>query len=98
MGQSISYFTLKNIIVLVFAVLIVISVSMQLLPDYVYTHDAQRFYALILLALVLMHSAIYKLSAENLLPISKSIRLSLYGLLIFGKCMFLQQMMCFDDD
>lgn len=86
MGQSISYFTLKNIIVLVFAVLIVISVSMQLLPDYVYTHDAQRFYALILLALVLMHSAIYKLSAENLLPISKSIRLSLYGLLIFAIC------------
>ena len=75
------YFTLQNLIIFAFCVLIVLTPSIQLLPTYIYSHDAQRFYSLILLAVVPMHSAIKRQSTDNLLLIPNKIRLSLYCLL-----------------
>lgn len=81
MSTNNRYLILQNLVLLAFTVLIVLSTSMQLLPSYIYTHDAQRFYSLILLALVLIHSAVNRLSPDNLLPIPNKIRLLLYCLL-----------------
>lgn len=81
MSNNNRYFTLQNLTIFSFTMLIVLTTSMQLLPAYIYSHDAQRFYSLTLLALVLMHSAINRLSTHNLLPISKKIGIPLYCLL-----------------
>jgi putative inorganic carbon (hco3(-)) transporter len=81
MSTSIRYLTLKNLTILAFIVLIVLTTNMQLVPGYIYSHDAQRFYSLILLAAVLTHSAIDTQSIDNLLLISKKIRFAFYCLL-----------------
>lgn len=79
-----NFFSLKNLVILSFIVLIVFSVNIQLLPDNFYLHDTQRLVSLILLALVLTHSAINRFSISNLLPISPHIRLAFFILLAFA--------------
>lgn len=81
MSSNNRYFTLQNLVIFAFTVLIVLTTSMQLVPEYIYSHDAQRFYSLILLALVLIHSTINTKSIDNSLLISKKILLAFYCLL-----------------
>lgn len=76
-----SIFSLKNLVILSFIVLIVLSINVQLLSDYFYLHDTHRLVSLILLALVLTHSAISRFSTGNLLPISPNIRIAFFILL-----------------
>lgn len=79
-----SVFSLKNLAILSFIVLIVLSVNVQLLPDNFYLHDTHRLISLMLLALVLIYSAINRLSIGNLLPISPNIRIAFFILLALG--------------
>jgi len=76
--------SLKNLVMLIFIVLIVLSVNVQLFPDNFYRHDAQRLISIVLLAFVLTHSAINKFSISNLLSISPNIRLKFFLLLAFA--------------
>ena len=78
------FLKLKQLVIVVFLALIVLSPSMRILPTDIYLHDAQRLVSLTFLAVVLIYFSLNTVSLGNSLPISKNLRIAFYSLLVLG--------------
>lgn len=78
------FLKLKQLVIVVFIALIVLSPSIQIVPLDIFLHDAQRLVSLALLAVVLIYATLNTVSLGNSLLISKSLRIAFYSLLALG--------------
>lgn len=75
---------LQSVVVFAYLLLIVLSPSIQLMPNYIFSHDGQRLLALLLLSVTLIYSILNSVEINNALPITQSVRWVFITLLLFA--------------
>ena len=71
-------------VILVYIALITFLPSVDFMPNYIYFHDSQRLFELLLLAVVLLHFILLRSNTIKLMPLNKNLQYGFYLLLIFS--------------
>ena len=78
------FLKLKQLVIVIFIALIVLTPSMRIVPMDIFLHDTQRLVSLAFLAVVLIYTTLNTVSLGNSLPMSKNLRIAFYSLLALG--------------